>query len=332
MSGVNTMSTITRPIVMKWLNAPFNGSNDLFEDPGYSQMYRSGFGNTYQYGAEYVSGDIDEILNLGCFESPYEEYDEYDADHFVDYIHQPIPQNVLTKRVSHYEPEHRDRAAQIMQRKAILIPPGSNQSNANYIFKTLTYEVEHINSFRVPYATREKRYTGARKLFKLKLDKYDVYRFLCHASTNHHDVCIDTWNPGYNDFGSDYEYSDNEIVDDDDEFESDDAHATASTHAFTITRPKPGSREGYAVRRENQREYQAIHVAITELRDELCRFIEVSEYLWDNVFVPFIESNDCVTLNYIPDRNLFVKFMKGNKLYTFMYQSLLRLSERSQLL
>lgn len=139
---------------VKWLNGQVRDSNNIYTDPGYGHHYKSMYGLCCDENDEksfYKSGDIDHQHVIGS-----DKLIDDDISEYIDRINDDVN---------------------------LLIPPGSNQSNANYMYKLLkssAYKVE----YEIPYVSANPTvpYTGYHKCTGLKINKKDFYNFV-HSSS-----------------------------------------------------------------------------------------------------------------------------------------------------
>lgn len=325
----NSMA-IELPVLMKWLKSRVPYSDDLFCDPGYSRNYYMAFGNTYEYGSEYTPGDIDHQLNPGYYDPIYDIDDDYgisDEDYYVDYIYKPIDKDTLMKTVMSYEPEYRDKAARVLQREPILILPGSNQSNANYIYKLMLDQINQIHSFRIPYVKQSNRayFTGSSKNFRLQISKEDTYRFVCYMSIV---AAIHGYSARLGIESVDIAES---IIDQNDAVYLDVDNGGNMHRSYKL---KNQSQKTNNHNHKREQELRRIDPSIINLINELHRYNRECHNIWNSLFIPFINSNNCLTMKYAidDDDSQFIRFMQGNTIYTIMQSSLNRLRNRKQYL
>jgi len=107
------------------------------------------------------------------------------------------------------------------------------------------------------------------------------------------------------------------------------------THAKNIkrdTKPKrkPNTNGAKSIPSGALDELDRIMKASDSLWKEIERYDRVSKWIWEDIFVPFILSNDCNTLQYISDNDywIFEEYMRSQNLYSVMMTSLSRLSQR----
>jgi hypothetical protein len=155
-------------LLERWLKKLSKRSVSAFADPGYSNYYLSYFGNYYKNGEIYNvssnSDDLDTNLNIGYFlyqPGTEKEAEDLVIEKFIDTVVQP-DESVLD----------------------IVIPPGTNQSNSNFLFKLFDEALSELETTNIPVVSNKSsfRYTGASKRLKAKLSKRCLYRFLMSRS------------------------------------------------------------------------------------------------------------------------------------------------------
>jgi hypothetical protein len=161
------MNNKDRDVLKKWLCSRCKYSEGVFKDPGYSSFYTSFFSHFFDDDT-YIDKDIDHEINIGyCAPDDYDdEYCDEDVNvrPYVDFV--STDGNI---------------------QKGILIPPGSNHSNANYIYKRLMIGVRHIDEFRIPrVGNKTSEFRSLYKNEKIVFDKEDVYKFVHSVSTINH--------------------------------------------------------------------------------------------------------------------------------------------------
>jgi len=157
--------------LVRWLRLPCQFSDDINEDQDYSDYYKGLFNITdtknffYDNNNINVDIDIDFELNLELAEE-----DERFED-FTDHI--PVIDGVGI-----------DMNIDIEQK--ILILPGSNHSNCNYLYKMLKIEASHKDEYSIPYLSNDPKipYTGELKNASMMINKEDVYNFVKNNSVN----------------------------------------------------------------------------------------------------------------------------------------------------
>ena len=184
-----------RADLIRWLKQRCDYSDSQFQDPGYSTHYKSMFNLMDTHKLVYKDGDIDHELNIGyvdyCFDK---EKDPEDVclEQFVDYVpanHEGLKEAISTM-VNGVPYDEADDIRKKMSRENILILPGSNHSNANYLYKLITLECLDLNNkdekpYFVPYVSPDPRvpFRSNVKGVGVHIDKEDFYSFIkAHSS------------------------------------------------------------------------------------------------------------------------------------------------------
>lgn len=149
-----------RDSLIRWLTKKCNECDDICDDPGYSNGYKRYFNIVDSGHVIYCDNDIDNEINL--------EYDDPLLEEFTDYV--PI------KGCSDEEKKY---IVNKMTHKNIVIPPGSNQSNANFMFKLLN-EFGHKYSYKIPCVSNNPSdpYDGDYESICMDIDKESFYMFM----------------------------------------------------------------------------------------------------------------------------------------------------------
>ena len=90
MGGNLRFSANNRDTLEKWLKSRCRWSDNVFDDPGYSEYYKSYFTWLFNDGT-YVEEDIDNSLNIGHYEPIFEEGitpDEFNEklEPYIDFV------------------------------------------------------------------------------------------------------------------------------------------------------------------------------------------------------------------------------------------------------
>jgi hypothetical protein len=134
---------------LRWLGQSCDKPNDVFTDPEYSKTYRSAFGLKDTNRTIYKKGDYDELLNMALD-------DAGKVSRYTDYTDRPI-----------------------------YIPPGSNQSNANFLFKSIVDAIcNDLTPYNVPVWLKDS-ITPVYKKLSMRIDKNEFYRFVHQHSIAH---------------------------------------------------------------------------------------------------------------------------------------------------
>lgn len=198
MINIHNNSVKKRDSLFKWLKSRCDYSDDVFKDPGYSNFYKSHFNIIDNQNTLYADGDIDHELNIGYFDyiDPNKEKHPQDAeieqfidhvpivgevtlavgeDNFIDSIEE-TDQTSETDSIDSIESEIKDK----LTRHNIVILPGSNHSNANYLYKRLTIFADELGSYRVPFVQNDpkKPFTNRSKNLYIEIDKEGFYQFI----------------------------------------------------------------------------------------------------------------------------------------------------------
>lgn len=177
-----------KELLRRWLGQRCSYSEDLFKDPGYSNYYKNEFNIMDGFGTRpfYQIGDIDDELNMGYVDySVGAEKDEDDIvlEQFIDYIPAHIPVNMPRTARSYEETCEKLWA----NKKNILILPGSNHSNANFLFKRINRHIRQYGTlYSIPYvsASHTTPYKKEHKTAKMEVNKEQLYEFLRKHSKN----------------------------------------------------------------------------------------------------------------------------------------------------
>jgi len=163
-----------RSRMIRWLNGTCNYSNDIYKDPGYSDSYKSYFNIRDDNHIIYNDNDIDDKINM--------DYDDDSIDEFTDYVPIDIPQEEINMKTKDYSEKEKEQIIDILTRKNIVIPPGSNQSNANFLYKFLKNFV-HNYSYHIPrIPNHNKQYVGEYEYLNMDIDKESLYMFMFENS------------------------------------------------------------------------------------------------------------------------------------------------------
>lgn len=145
----------------KWLQKKCELSDNIFEDPGYSDYYRDRY-RIYDLNRNYYKiNDIDEKLNIGYVHVDQESDDDLlDAEKYVDFV--PSDKNSANSKYT-----------------GIAILPGSNHSNANYIFKLIN-EYTQNTPYKIPTISSDPatKFEGTCTNIRMDIDKKNLYEFV----------------------------------------------------------------------------------------------------------------------------------------------------------
>lgn len=165
-----------------WLKQKNKHATSLYKDPGYSSFYKSYFG-MYVDETFYPKNDIDIKLDPMYVESIYSD-DNDELEDFIDYIPQYVSQDIIDAATYKTYGNDKQDIIDKLERKCLLILPGSNQSNANVIYKLLLDNISDISSFSIPYISNnlQEQYTGELKDAYMDINKTDLYNFIYQNS------------------------------------------------------------------------------------------------------------------------------------------------------
>ena len=295
-----------REDLLKWLRASAEYSDHSFEDPGYSEHYKSYF-SIFCDDDTYVRDDLDHQLNIGHYEGVYDNYelDEVDDNllQYVDFVPTNLSNAELEGMVEAYPIEDRDHAREILSREGVVILPGSNQSNANYLYKKLRNALINVREFSVPYVGKG-RFKPSYRRVKLHLSKQSVYNFIYSVSTTDHRLGRMS-----------------SLLNLDIELEKNASNRVAKhTNQRNPRTLSPG----------DIRELEMIEKTIERLMYEIDRYYEVISWIWDDILVPFMHSNDCNTMRYLSesDKWVFEKYMTSQPIFSVITTSMQKLRTR----
>jgi hypothetical protein len=323
-------SAKNRETLKSWLTSRCQYSDNVFYDPGYSSYYMSYFSHFFDDDdSTYTDDDIDQILNIGYFETVYDDcLPENEEDEqirpYIDFVPSKIPRNKIDSIVATYAKEDQRRAREVCSRTGIVILPGSNQSNANFIYKRIMDVINNVRKFSVPYVgDRHKRFRPSYKRVGIELTKENIYNFVYSVSTVDHRSArmmslLNIDQVIQDKFG---EYSHGEWG---------DTNFDLTTKLQEQTERQKSKPLGAKVISElNQ-----IDQTMDNLMNEIERYFGVAHFIWDNVLVTFMNSDDCNIFQYISDDDfwIFEKYMESRPIYSIMMASVERLRMREAFL
>lgn len=169
--------------LVKWLKKRCDYSDDVIKDPGYSNFYKSEFciRDGVNFRKFYELNDIDyDLNNLNNLSVMCVNHDPI-LDQYVDRIPIEISKDLIDAAVVNASYHERADIIDDMTHLNMLILPGSNHSNANYLFKRLMrYSEENIRSYNIPYVSvnHKMSYKGDNRNAKLNINKEQFYEFL----------------------------------------------------------------------------------------------------------------------------------------------------------
>jgi hypothetical protein len=166
-----------KELLKEWLEEKCAYSSSVYVDPGYTSSYKKEFNIVNGIGCKniYEPNDIDSELNIEYNEA------EYNLDEYIDYI--LIKGMTETYRQKYFGSEY-DELYKIIQRlpkKNMVILPGSNHSNANYLYKRLIKSIDDNNiTYMLPYVSADPKasFKNIHKPAKMIVDKEKFYYYL----------------------------------------------------------------------------------------------------------------------------------------------------------
>lgn len=160
-----------------WLKQKNKHVFSIYEDPEYSNYYKSYFGS-YVDETFYSKNDIDIKITPQYFENIYDNnYDE--IEQFIDYIPRNVPQYVIDTATHGIYGNEKKNIIEKLERKCLLIPPGTNHSNVNFLYKLMMDNIIDIKAFNIPYVSNNinEQYKGIIKEEYMNINKLDLYNF-----------------------------------------------------------------------------------------------------------------------------------------------------------
>ena len=152
-------------LLINWLKKRCSYSEDIFKDPGYSDYYKNefniidGIDNTYFYN----SNDIDHEINIGYDDDDNDNDDFYNFGEFIDYV-DPI-------KISEDDIRYTN----------IVILPGTNQSNANFLYKIIKKYIDNAKlRYNIPIISNDltEKYESEYKSASIQINKESFYNYL----------------------------------------------------------------------------------------------------------------------------------------------------------
>lgn len=191
----------SRHKMIKWLGKKTKYTETIFDDPGYTDCYKRMF-NVYDHDRKIYrmldesnkdnsNKDIDIEINIGYIDDVYNQCkkttNEKILEQYIDYIPINIPDTFLsTSLIDIVDVNDRKNIKMMLCRENIVIPPGSNQSNCNWLFKKISEHIESNNiQYKIPFVLNDHKmsYTGAHKIISSEIDKEKFYNFMFKNST-----------------------------------------------------------------------------------------------------------------------------------------------------
>jgi hypothetical protein len=169
--------------LVTWLKKNSNHPKGIYADPGYTGYYKSFFQMADNSRKFYKSGDIDEELNVGYTEQVFSTSclpeEDLELEQFIDYVPVSTRYDIELATMGRYSPDEKRDIVKKLRRKCIVILPGTNHSNANFLYKVLNNESQSFK-YSVPYVLEDpkKPYYGFHKDAIMQIDKEKFYNFM----------------------------------------------------------------------------------------------------------------------------------------------------------
>jgi hypothetical protein len=157
-----------------------------YSDLGYSEYYKSFFQMSDNNRKFYKNGDIDEELNVGYTEQVFSTdplpQEDLELEQFMDYVPTSARYDTEIATICCNADKKRDIIKKLC-RKCIVILPGTNHSNANFLYKVLNDGLT-LNKYSIPYVLEDpnKPYYDLHKDATMIIDKEKFYNFMCKNS------------------------------------------------------------------------------------------------------------------------------------------------------
>lgn len=170
--------------LVKWLNDKPRDSDDVFTDPGYGYHYKAWFGIQDTDKIFYKQNDIDHKLNTDHqLTAGLVLVDENENENENKKIMNELTQfvDLITDDTNHQSiTDHQLITDQVF------IPPGSNHSNCNYLYKRMVANAYDLEPYEIPYVSADPSvpYTGYHKHATFKINKEDFYNFVRENSAH----------------------------------------------------------------------------------------------------------------------------------------------------
>ena len=166
-----------------WLKHKNRYALSIYDDIGYSNFYKTYFCN-YVEDTFYPENDIDVRVGLEYIESINPAEKDVLAN-YVDYIPQHASTEYINTMTFNTHNDEKKHIIDILERKCLLIPPGSNHSNTNFIYKLMLDIMFDIDGFSIPFVSNNinVQYTGTLKSSYMDIDKMELYNFIYNNST-----------------------------------------------------------------------------------------------------------------------------------------------------
>jgi len=178
--------------IKAWLRAPNKNciAGDIYNDWGYSGYYKS-MTSIYDDNCLFYEGsdDIDNRLKYPYHKS-INVCDHIDRiEDFVDHIPSNISAQQIDERTCHLTGTDKKYAVHRLKYDPVFIPPGTNHSNANVLYKIIQKEFLNVDPFIIPKLPNDRstEYDGDYVGVVPSIDKKLVYRF-CYENSIHQSI------------------------------------------------------------------------------------------------------------------------------------------------
>lgn len=175
--------------IKKWLRAPNKNciAGDIYNDRGYSGYYKS-MTSIYDDNCLFYEGadDIDNRLKYPYHKSIYRCDGIDQMEDFVDHIPSKASAQQIDEMTSHLTGIDKQYAVDRLKYDPVFIPPGTNHSNANVLYKIIQNEFLNANPFIIPKLPNDRstEYDGDYVEVVPSIDKKLIYRF-CYENSIH---------------------------------------------------------------------------------------------------------------------------------------------------
>lgn len=189
MTTNHMINKLTPEEIKKWLRAPNKNciADDIMTDRGYSGYYKS-MTSIYDDNCLFYEGlnDIDNRLKYPYYKSIYRGERIDRIEDFVDMIPSNVSTQHIAEMTSHLSGADKQYAAHRLKYDPVFIPPGTNHSNANVLYKIIQNEFLNDDPFIIPILPNDRsiEYDGEYAEVVPSIDKKLIYRF-CYENSIH---------------------------------------------------------------------------------------------------------------------------------------------------
>jgi hypothetical protein len=192
-----------RDILLEWLRSRCLYNNDIFCDPGYSDSYKREFNiidgldynikiKSFYSNDSNLGIDIDIDQEISEYNENYKNLFDYDdiADinthlvDFIDYIPASKLPDILHETVNNNNIGFANFIISKLSLKPMCFFPGTNHSNANFLYKKAIRFISNTASYNIPFVSADVKsvYKGDHKTSKMNINKEKFYEFLMDQS------------------------------------------------------------------------------------------------------------------------------------------------------